>query len=317
MSYSSSRTGSEPLEKPWVIITGFFPVAETDAVAAKMMKLRPLLGVHSHLSSSSSSAVASGRRGIMSSTSDEEVPENQRYIHKSEVERFMMEAMEAVGTEKERAKMLAANLSEADYRGHFSHGLNRLAMYVNDCQTGICEPNANPKILRKGPATAWVDGQNGLGVVVGTYCMNLAIEMAKQMGIGWVSAKGSNHFGVCQWYTEMAIKEGLVGLASTNTSPLMIPTRSSTAIFGTNPFAVSAPGNRGDDRFTIDMSTSAVAIGKVEIQLRKGELLPSKGWAIGKDGHPTTDANEAFYHGKGKTGIPCASGGDAEVLGTR
>ena len=133
---------------------------------------------------------------------DAEVPEAERYIHKSEVERYMIESMLKVGTEKHRARMLAANLSEADYRGHFSHGLNRLAMYVRDCQSSLCKPNADPVILKKGPATAWVDGKNGLGVVVGTFCMEEAIKMAKETGIGWVAAKGSNHFGICQWYVE-------------------------------------------------------------------------------------------------------------------
>ena len=133
------------------------------------------------------------------SEDNDEVPEADRFIHKSEVERFMVESMLKVGTEEHRAKMLAANLSEADYRGHFSHGLNRLAMYVRDCQSNLCQPNNDPVILKKGPATAWVDGNNGLGVVVGTFCMEEAIKMAKETGIGWVAAKGSNHFGICQW----------------------------------------------------------------------------------------------------------------------
>ena len=106
----------------------------------------------------------------------------------------------------------------------------------------------------------------------------------------------------------MAVKEGLIGISSTNTSPLVSPTRSATTIFGTNPISVSAPGSRGDDRFILDMSTSAVAIGKVEIQLRKNEPLPSAGWALGKDGKPTCDPKEAFYNSKGECiypNIPC------------
>ena len=98
----------------------------------------------------------------------------------------------------------------------------------------------------------------------------------------------------------MAVKEGLIGISSTNTSPLVSPTRSATTIFGTNPISVAAPGARGDDRFILDMSTSAVAIGKVEIQLRKNEPLPSAGWALGKDGKPTCDPKEAFYDSKGR-----------------
>ena len=99
----------------------------------------------------------------------------------------------------------------------------------------------------------------------------------------------------------MARKQGLIGIFSTNTSPWVAPTRSSATIFGTNPICVSAPGVKEGDSFLLDMSTSAVALGKIEIQLRKNEPLPSAGWALGKDGKPTCDPKEAFYDSKGKT----------------
>ena len=97
----------------------------------------------------------------------------------------------------------------------------------------------------------------------------------------------------------MAVKQGLIGISATNTSPLVSPTRSATSIFGTNPISIAAPGSRGDDRFILDMSTSAVAVGKIEMQLRKHEPLPSAGWALGADGKPTCDPKEAFYYSKG------------------
>ena len=128
-----------------------------------------------------------------------EISEEDRYIHKTEVERFIRECMMKAGVEEPRAEMLAANLTEADYVGHFSHGLNRLFVYVNEIQHNLCKPNNDPVVLKKGPVTSWVDGNNGLGVVVGTFCMKLAIEMAKEYGVGWVVAKQSNHFGICQW----------------------------------------------------------------------------------------------------------------------
>ena len=98
----------------------------------------------------------------------------------------------------------------------------------------------------------------------------------------------------------MARREGLIGITSTNTSPWVAPTRSSSTIFGTNPISVSAPGAKENDSFLLDMSTSSVALGKIEMQLRKGEPLPSLGWALGKDGLPTQDSKEAFYEGKGE-----------------
>eukprot|EP00095_Tigriopus_kingsejongensis_P006613 maker-scaffold396_size184579-snap-gene-0.23 protein:Tk06613 transcript:maker-scaffold396_size184579-snap-gene-0.23-mRNA-1 annotation:"malate dehydrogenase" len=229
---------------------------------------------------------------------NQSVLEKELYVQKNEVVRFMIECMKARGCPQNHAERLALNLTEADYRGHFSHGLNRLAMYVTDIESGFCDPAITPKIEKESLSTALVDGQNGLGVVVGEFSMKLAIAKAQEAGVGWVCAKGSNHFGICQWYTELALSSGLMGVASTNTSPLVTPTRAKSRVFGTNPISVAVPGLNGD-RFLLDMSTSSVAVGKIEIQMRKGEDLPSTSWALGTDGQPTLNAQEAFYHGSG------------------
>lgn len=99
-------------------------------------------------------------------------------------------------------------------------------MYVNDIQHGTTSGTAKPKLLKESPATAWVDGNNALGAVVGNFCMRLAIKKAKEVGVGWVVAKGSNHYGIAAMYTIEAMKQGVVGISFTNTSPLMAPTRS-------------------------------------------------------------------------------------------
>lgn len=249
------------------------------------------------------------RRGVDSATAKralcsggertEEVKDKDLFITKAEVTRFMVDCMVATKTPVPNAERLAANLLAADYRGHFSHGLNRLAMYVKDIESGNCDPSAEPTVLKESAATAWVDGNNGLGVVVGEFSMKLAISKAKDSGVGWVTAKRSNHFGICQWYTDMALEEGLIGMSATNTSPLVAPTRAKEQVLGTNPFCVSAPASRPSDRYLLDMSTSAVAVGKIEMQLRKGEPLPSRGWALGRDGSPTVDSHEAFFDGMG------------------
>lgn len=92
-------------------------------------------------------------------------------------------------TSQENAKAMADLLAEADYRGHFSHGMNRLEMYINDLHINSTDGNATPEILNQTGATAWVDGRNGLGAVVGNFCMDLAIEKAKLTGVGVVCAK--------------------------------------------------------------------------------------------------------------------------------
>jgi len=142
-----------------------------------------------------------------------------------EVRRFVVDSMVKVGTIEDHATALADVLVAADYRGHYSHGLNRLEMYIQDASSGICESNAEPEIINSKFATAFVDGKNSLGPVVGNFCMKLAIEKAKQFGVGWVAANNSNHYGIAGWYSMQAANEGLMGLSFTNTSPFLQPTR--------------------------------------------------------------------------------------------
>ncbi|RUS68584.1 hypothetical protein EGW08_023655 [Elysia chlorotica] len=136
---------------------------------------------------------------------------------------------------------------------------------MEDLINGFNAVDKEPEILKQTPATALVDGNNCLGPVVGKYCIDLAIEKAKSMGIGWVCAKGSNHFGIAGWYSMRAMEEGLIGMAFCNTSPFMIPTRGKTKTLGTNPISVAAKGNNGEE-FVLDMATTAVAQGKVRNQ---------------------------------------------------
>lgn len=208
-----------------------------------------------------------------------------------EMHQFVIRCMEAVGTKQEHASALADLLVAADYRGHFSHGLNRLDMYVNDVKTGICRHDKEPEIVKETAATALVDGNNLLGPVVGKFCTDLAIKKAKESGVGWVSARGSNHFGIAGWYAMRAMEHGMMGLAFTNTSPLMVPTRAVQPSLGTNPIACAAPANNGDS-FVLDMATTAVALGKIEINERKGLDIPL-GWGCDDKGKPTTKPSQA------------------------
>jgi len=135
-------------------------------------------------------------------------------------------------------------------------------MYIQDTSTGICESNAEPEVISEKFATAFVDGKNSLGPVVGNFCMKLAIKKAKEFGVGWVAANNSNHYGIAGWYSMQAANEGLMGLSFTNTSPFLQPTRAKGSALGTNPITLAAPGLNGD-QFVLDMATTAVALGKV------------------------------------------------------
>lgn len=148
-----------------------------------------------------------------------------------EGKRFVVDCMKAVNTPEDHAKQLAELLMAADYRGHFSHGLNRLGMslnikiknffwfffsffpaevYCTEVSNGVCDGKAKPVILKESSATAWVDGKNGLGAVVGNFCIDLAIKKAKETGIGWVVAKGSNHYGIAGYWSMKALEHNLI-----------------------------------------------------------------------------------------------------------
>lgn len=212
-------------------------------------------------------------------------------VPSADVRRFMVGCMKAAGVTEDKAVQLADVLLAADLRGHFSHGLNRLEMYVNDCRSKICNGNATPTIEKQSVSTAHVNGNNGLGMVVGNFCMDLAISKAKETGIGWVSARGSNHYGIAGWYAMRASDQGLLGMSFTNTSPLVAPTRAKGPALGTNPIALAAPGK--DDPFVLDMATCTVAVGKIEVSRRKGDPIP-EGWGMDSDGKITTDPAAAM-----------------------
>uniref|UniRef100_A0A0N5B4S9 Malate dehydrogenase n=1 Tax=Strongyloides papillosus TaxID=174720 RepID=A0A0N5B4S9_STREA len=209
--------------------------------------------------------------------------------------RFIVDCMKNVGTNEGHASLLADVLLKGDNRGHYSHGLNRLEMYMKDVQSKVCKGTGNPILLNNFGATGWVDGNNLLGPVVGDYCIKLAIEKAKNFGVGWVCAKGSNHYGIAGYYALRCMKEGLIGISMTNTSPLMLPTRSAKPALGTNPIAVAANGI-GEDNFVLDMATTTVAIGKVELAKRKNIEVPNS-WGADKTGNVSIDPSEILDGG--------------------
>ncbi|GAV00220.1 hypothetical protein RvY_11102 [Ramazzottius varieornatus] len=208
---------------------------------------------------------------------------------------FICRCLEKVGADPKHAKQMADVLIMGDTRGHFSHGLNRLDMYVNDLKGGRCRSKGEPKIVKEGASTALVDGQNLLGGVVGKFAMDTAIRKAKESGVGWVSAYGSNHYGIAGYYGLQAVAQGLIGISVTNTSPLCVPTRAKQNTLGTNPICFAAPGRNGDS-FVLDMATTTVAIGKVELAMRKCQNIPEV-WGVDKTGKPSTDPKKVYEEG--------------------
>ena len=164
--------------------------------------------------------------------------------------------------------------------------------------SGACRPNLPPVILNETVAAGFVDGQDGLGGVVSQFCMELAIRKAKEAGIGWVTAKNSNHFGIAGHYSMMAQQEGLLGFSFTNGSPWVTATRSKGArVMSTNPIAFTAAGQEGDG-LVLDMATACVAVGKLEVAAVRGEEIPPS-WAVDGGGRETRDPRTAMREGAG------------------
>lgn len=202
---------------------------------------------------------------------------------------FVKDAFTAAGLTDEQADQATHMLVTSDLRGVASHGLGRLAGYVHRVQTGMEDPNAEPTIDRERPSTLALNGNNGLGLLIGPKAMRMTIERAKTTGICLTTVRKSNHFGIAGTYARMAADEGLGGMAMTNASCLVVPMFGREPRLGTNPIAFAVP--TGGDPFVLDMSTSTVPWGKIEIARRAGLPIP-EGWAIDGDGSPTTDATQ-------------------------
>ena len=185
------------------------------------------------------------------------------------------------------ARISATVLQSADLRGIDSHGVARLHSYFDMLRLGRINPKAEVRIVRETASTATVDGDNGLGLVVGPKANAIAMEKALAAGSGWVSVCNSNHYGIAGWYVLEALKRELIGWAMTNTAALVTPLWGAERSLGTNPIAIAFPGER-EPAIVIDMATCAVAYGKVEIARRAGKPIPI-GWATDKNGVPTTD----------------------------
>lgn len=203
---------------------------------------------------------------------------------------FALNVFLQIGSTKENAATAAKALLSADLRGVDSHGIARLAGYVRLWKAD--RVNANPviSIVHDTPSTAVVDGDRGLGLVVGPAAMQVAINKAQQVGTGWVSVKNSNHFGIAGYHAMLALPYDMIGIAMTNASATVAPTYSQEKLLGTNPIAVAIPAGK-EHPFVADFATTTAANGKLEMLQRKNEDAPG-GWVQNKDGGPSTDANE-------------------------
>ncbi|MEI6048702.1 MAG: Ldh family oxidoreductase [Bacteroidota bacterium] len=216
-----------------------------------------------------------------------------KFIPFEVLEKFMLNVMVKAGIPEEDAGIICDVLIQADKFGFDSHGVNRLkSIYLDRIKDGILNPVTNYKIVKEGPTTAVVDGQNGMGHVISYYAMRLAIEKARKYGMGMVTVRNSSHFGFAGYYPLMAVRENMIGIAGTNARPSIAPTFGVENMLGTNPMTFGLPSDESFP-FLLDCATSITQRGKIELYAREGKDLP-KGWVIDENGESKTNSSEAL-----------------------
>ena len=228
---------------------------------------------------------------------------------------FVTDAFVGYGVPREDAEICTDVLLESDKRGIESHGCNRFKpIYIDRIIAGIQNPVTEFEILNETPTTAVVDGHNGMGQVIGVKAMQMAIDKAKQYGLGMVAVRNSCHYGIAGYYATMATQQGCIGMTGTNARPSVAPTFGVEGVFGTNPFTIGVPSDENFD-FIFDCATSITQNGKIEYYARINEDV-HPGTIIGLDGEPIEgDAGVALKKIRQGTAALTTLGGIGEALG--
>ena len=192
-----------------------------------------------------------------------------------------------LGLPDEDAGIVADHLVEADLRGVHSHGVIRVPTYVQGIRSGKINPTPDIRVLEDHGGQAVMDGDYAMGHVAAYRANQLAIERGREHGMAAVALRRSNHCGAMAYYAIRAQEAGMIGLAITNAGMNMTPAGGTAKIIGNNPFAMAVPTAR-EWPMVLDMATSVVAGGKLDVARSKGEPIPL-GWARNAQGNPTTD----------------------------
>lgn len=236
-------------------------------------------------------------------------------IRYQELSSFTQKILEKLGYPKEQAEVTAWELVEGDARGVPSHGVGRIPFYETNIKSGFVFPDAKLEIVHETPLSITVDGHNGIGPYLAKYTMTQAIEKAKKVGVGFGALRNSSHFGMSALWAEMAVNEGFIGMAFSNTRICSVVTYGKERLLGTNPVCFAIP-SAGKTPFLLDMATTTAAHGKVEVYERRNKTMPV-GWVVDENGCDTTDTIEfqKLYRSSNQNGGHLFLGGAGEELG--
>jgi LDH2 family malate/lactate/ureidoglycolate dehydrogenase len=232
-------------------------------------------------------------------------------VNRKRLEAFCGRIFGNLGLSKDDAQVAAAVLVAADARGIPSHGVARLGRYVNGLMSGVMIPDAPVQVLVDTPSSTVIHAHGAMGAPASARAMHSVIDKAKTNGAAFGCVKDSNHFGIAGYYAMMAMKEDMIGIAMTNTAALGVPTFGRQVMFGTNPIAFAAPADE-EIGFVLDMATTVVTRGKIEVYDRLDKELPL-GWAVDKTGQPATDAHailDDMFHRAGGGIMPLGGAGE-------
>ncbi len=235
-------------------------------------------------------------------------------VRKDDLVSFCAAVFRACGLPENQSLTAAEVLVAADLRGIPSHGVGRLWRYVNGLKSGLMRPDAPVETLNETSSSLVVSANGAMGAPVSVETMAAIIEKARSTGAAFGAVRDSNHFGIAGYYAMMALEADMFGIAMTNTAALGVPTFGRQVMFGTNPLAFAAPADR-EKAFVLDMSTTVVTRGKIEVYDRLGKELPA-GWAVEKSGRTAREPSsllEDMFHRIGGGILPL--GGEGEDFG--
>ena len=218
--------------------------------------------------------------------------DTDRRVSHSKLKKIVAEIFVRCSMSERDADLLAETLVHADLRGIHSHGVLRVPEYVSKLTTGGVNPAGRPCIASIHGGAIVVDGGNSMGQIVGTYAMREVIKTARSTGIAFAAVRGSNHCGAMEWYTLLAARENMIGVAGTNALPTMAPWGGLDKIVGINPLSVAIPAQEKGP-LVLDFAFGATAHGKIRVYHQKGIPIPD-GWAFDINGRATTDAEAAL-----------------------
>ncbi len=202
---------------------------------------------------------------------------------------YCQKVMLAKGVAPECAKVVTEVLIDADLSGMSTHGLSRLAIYLERMDKGLVARGNEIKVLRESPSAIAIDACNTFGAMVTDFAMQRCIEKARETGSCFATVKNSNHFGAAAYYAKKATSQGMIAFICANLTPKIAPFGSSQPYMGTDPVCIAVPTE--EDPVILDMALSTVALGKLILAQKLGKDIPL-GWALDKDGKPTTDPAE-------------------------